>query len=537
MKDRLMDFLLDQGITGEESGHVGGLTTSARTRIDYLSRLPVELLNFIFELAAPFSRLTTRPISKGLLPSQERAIYRTITLTTPEKFGRLMPTLRTRPRTGQQVQRLVWRPSGFRSLEDDEELLQHLPNLIEMQFDTPGSSSLPWLRIKPELSHLVPFLRTCRFTVQLDASDVDCLSRIPSLRLVEVSRIQKEEDARGRGGYNVASQVLQVAIRSHCLSGPPSRLVQFFPSASIPFVDVTIYSDDRILPLFAVLDHRLVSLQLKVGEDGLFGKSIDHLLPRFSNLRHLHLDSSFLSPPFQTHLLTLSNLASLSLAYYQQIPDLRELLGGLERIPNLYNLTLTCLGVKRGEEIDMEEAEEEFDCTDDEPDVEPRALPLLENLDDLVMRVWELSSGYTISDVIRHLVELQNRAQATGLLFESNLPELERVFRFQLVEYYNRAVANLYFRGGKRPLEHALSLLEQHNLVGIELIEINLEEDFATQDLVWYLAEVGAGSGDEEELCGVYGLRRKKEWEYGYSEKKEEGEEGEEEEDESESWY
>ncbi|GAA5902266.1 uncharacterized protein JCM6883_001350 [Sporobolomyces salmoneus] len=106
--------------------------------MDHLSRLPPELLDALFELAASGSELTTGGISKYLLPSQERAIYRTITVKSSLRLSGLVRTLEAHPYKGLYTQELVWNRFKFVdavATEGRQALLRYLPNLAEIQFD------------------------------------------------------------------------------------------------------------------------------------------------------------------------------------------------------------------------------------------------------------------------------------------------------------------------------------------------------------------------------------------------------------------
>ncbi|GAA5908522.1 uncharacterized protein JCM6883_005573 [Sporobolomyces salmoneus] len=427
----------------------------AYSEMDHLSRLPSEILDLIFELAASTTSsqtLTTRPISKPLLPSQERALYGTITLRTPSNSSQLLRTLDAEPQKARHTKELVFPSLGYfgEALLAHATLLQFLPNSVEGDFHRNKATTLQLLS-RPEL-------------IVLD----------------------REREGGGGGYWPTARQVLRITIQSTSpiRNLPPSKLLQFFPSASISCLETNVADEDPIHLIFDALDIELLSLHL--GAANLYPKTrwIDHLLPEFSKLQHVHLDSCFASPSIQTHLLNLPNLVSVSLSCD-------------ERHPNLDS----------GTEFDFVRAEEDFENLDDELQYD-NSLSLLENKTDIAyMRHWRHPWEYTILDVLPQVVEMEKKAKAAGLFVESNLPQLIRVFHFQIVELYNRGVGNLYFYGNKDPLRYALSLTQR---VGIDIdrLQINLEDDFDNNALKWFQVRVNGVAGcASDDWCRVYGLR------------------------------
>ncbi|GAA5897061.1 uncharacterized protein JCM6883_006565 [Sporobolomyces salmoneus] len=465
-----------------------------KSGIDQFSRLPGELLDRIFELAASESKITARPISKALLFSQERAVYRTINLKKPQKLSKLVQTLEAQPYKGQYAIILVLGVEDY-SLKgplDHRSLLRRLPNLVEIDFNSHSYTTISQFKAQPDLLQLLPSLRICRIPgYHLNSSTVDWLSRIPTLRTVETAPIlhaNKEEEKDVRE-WKPARQVQQIVIRyggGHG-SATPSRFRQFFPSASISSVDVLLDYDGNILPLFNILDSGLVSLQLGSPKHDYPSHRIDHCLPRLTNLRHLHLDPRFVSPSLQTHLLSLSNLTSLSLAYYDQTPNLDLLFSNLDsHLPCLRTLTLMYLNITHGREFDITEAQEE--ARDRDNPYMHGNLSLLKNITNLsqMWGFWSLLWPSAISDVLPQLISMEKKARQLGLVVKSNLDELVSVFKSQVLEAYNRAVGELCFRGSKRPMEYALSLIEAHKLEEIErLFEIDLEKSIDEYAFKW----------------------------------------------------
>ncbi|GAA5908439.1 uncharacterized protein JCM6883_005547 [Sporobolomyces salmoneus] len=471
--------------------------------MDPLSRLPSELLDSIFELAASTSELTTHPISKALLPSQERAIYQRIIPNRSRKFSQIVQTLDTQPHKGQHVQKLVWSSRFIDPTLDSQQLLRHFPNLVELVFNAYDLTSSLRLLSQPEL---LPSLRICRFpNVTLTSSIVTGLSQIPTLRFVEVSRIEDEENE----GCVPARQVLRLDVCAVQSLTASSKLFQFFPSASISSLGFLVNNDEPLLPVLDVLNQSLHSLKLETDDVLPRAEMIDHFLPRFSNLRHLQLDPPFFSENLPTQILQLPNLTSLSLTYYEQDPNLEKLLDGLALIPHLRSLTFRYNYMTEYEGFDFPAAEEESN----RPGKPPLhgSLSLLKNvthlaqMDDLCLP-WK----GRISDVLPRVVKAEKRAREAGLVVKSNLVEITENFHLAIVECYNRAVGDFYFNNRVAPLEYALSLAQKHGLVDINRIEFDLAGEFDRKNLEWFEDKVGGIEGIENmDWCRVYGLRLK----------------------------
>ncbi|GAA5904692.1 uncharacterized protein JCM6883_003872 [Sporobolomyces salmoneus] len=496
---------VDQGTTGGHPGPLEGSMSPQKAEIDHLSRLPVELLDSIFEQVV---NVTPRPIAKPLLPSQERALYRKVVVSSLRRFSRLVRTLDARPHKGQHVENLTWYVTGGgdRNKIDRQSLLCHLSNLVEITFaDFDAASS----RLSLEQPELLPSLRRCQFfNTPIDSSTVDLLSRIPTLRVVGVSSIWTRED--DENDWNPARQVLQLSLRCKRSRQPPtpSELLRFFPSAFISSIDVTVHDRRTTLKLFANLDSRLLSLRLQCENLRLKSSLIDHILPQLSNLRHLHLHAPFFSENLASHLLNLSNLESLSLIYHENIPKLEKLFDNLDRLPRLRELTIEYLGFKQGPIFDFGEVDEDADNPDARYN-DPRS-----HLDNILimadMDKWELPWSRNSSEAMTQAIKMEKKAEAVGLVVDSNLAKLVQHFELRVVECFNRAVGDLYFNGRVKPLEYALSLAKEHGL-DIDRLGIDLEDDPASHDLEWFEFRAGRAQGfSGTEPCRVYGLKYEK---------------------------
>ncbi|GAA5908536.1 uncharacterized protein JCM6883_005577 [Sporobolomyces salmoneus] len=120
------------------------------------------------------------------------------------------------------------------------------------------------------------------------------------------------------------------------------------------------------------------------------------------------------------------------------------------------------------------------------------------------MEDWRQGCGRTISEIMEELTGMEERIRAAGLVAKSNVSELVEKFQFQVLEFFNRAVGDLYFNGRKDSLRYAQSLAEKHGL-DINRLELNLEDDFDREDLAWFEVELDEVGGMGPGL--VYGLR------------------------------
>ncbi|GAA5897709.1 uncharacterized protein JCM6883_006792 [Sporobolomyces salmoneus] len=249
-----MDNPVEQGTIGGRPRALQRMEAPAKAQVDRLSRLPVELLDYIFEITAWYW-LTPRGISKSLAPSQERAISQEITVRSSQHLSRLLPTFDARPDRGHYVKSLVLR--SLRNKDEPihgEQLLHYLPNLVEIDFRQTDDNLSFRLLSQPAL---LPSLRIVRLRrTPLISLIIECLSRIPTLRFVEIFYIpdDEEEEEEDEQTWTPARQVLQVAIRAPYGLYRFNRIRQYFPSAAITSVNVACSTSDPLRPFFDILD-------------------------------------------------------------------------------------------------------------------------------------------------------------------------------------------------------------------------------------------------------------------------------------------
>ncbi|GAA5908602.1 uncharacterized protein JCM6883_005599 [Sporobolomyces salmoneus] len=501
--------------------------------MDSLSRLPIELLDLIFELANPVtfwgSKLTTRPISKSLLVSQERALYRTVIIHSWETITLLISKLSPIRHKGQYVRNLRWsylgslRPGTYGC----RAILSYLPNLLELDFDGDEATTIEFLRL-PEL---LPALRVYRLpNSPLTLAIVERLKQIPTLRLVEVSSVQvmeEEEEEEEAQTSKTARQVLQVAIRSDSAPTAPAtaRLLRFFPTASISSLDVQIHHLVSLLPFSTCSIQNfcpcastwgyLISLKKKstnsFPDSRIFRTSTSTFASYQLRSRPIFSTSLVLSPsvsPTQVPVMKNNNVR-IWINSWKTFTSYRASASLLSTSKHVKAWRISRFGKPRK--------------------ISTTGRGFGVNLDDegsVVMSDRELPWALTLSelsDILPQVIAMEKKARANGLIVKSNLWHLIEVFQLAILEFYNRAVGALYYRGFKQSLRHALTLAKKEG-IDIDRLEVNLDDDFDWEDLEWFEVKLKVGRTTN---CPVYGLRLKIKSDYGNSEVEEESDRSE----------
>ncbi|GAA5962244.1 hypothetical protein JCM3765_004715 [Sporobolomyces pararoseus] len=470
-------------------------------QIDRLSRLPPELLDFIFELAAETGELATLPPSKYLRRHHERALYRSLSIGNHETLTRLATTLHGRPSRGHHMRR--------------------------MNFES-GTGRVAYLCIiEPGLVNLVNSLRICCL-VQLSSEIVRGFSRIPDLRLVEFSYTRWndhwEEDEGDQRVSPSAPQVKEVVIKSTNYAretqiSDPSKLIQYFPNAALVTVDLTISCRGDlhlVKSLIQSVSPALRSLPLQYpSNDSYFDEPlIDELLPNFPHLRHLHLD-----PPLYAYhslkstLAPLKSLVTLSLGFSKHLHPPFVLVNAVRQLPLLREIKIEYFGIEEGDKFDIELAESQLKKLGRDLD-ECEELPALEVVGDpSEMKYWRFPFGWNASDTLLGVVEMEQQLEEElGLTVSSNLEQIRRAYHRQLVEFANREIGSIYFygHGPEEDEEGIYWIAEQHGL-SLPPLEVDLSrQDLLLRDtLEWYKVDMTEIVGDGGGECIGLGLRYK----------------------------
>ncbi|GAA5947274.1 hypothetical protein JCM3765_001600 [Sporobolomyces pararoseus] len=336
---------------------------SEAAKVDRLSRLPPELLSSIFDLAYKSSHLDFGPLSKTLFPYWLRWHYRTIRLDSSSALSNFF-TIVQDPSRAVLVQKLALYPEASEEFPNErvKSLLRLLPSLRFLDLLT-----------VPPLSQLIPEgqLRNLRrlsySTTKLRSEDLEVLSRLGSLKRVDLDLSQCYEPEPQRFAP-VVPQVEEISVRvderDSSWSASMGRYVDRFSKVKI------LYLHDDHHPAFTTfllnLEHATRSLEKlsleklqDLGED--LNIACDHILPRFSNLKHLALDDNTISASLPIYLRQLHHLSTLYLGQDTQydgpgLQDVLSLIQGPNRIVTLKSLTLDNIYAMAGKRVDYEYA-------------------------------------------------------------------------------------------------------------------------------------------------------------------------------------
>ncbi|GAA5967095.1 hypothetical protein JCM3765_001497 [Sporobolomyces pararoseus] len=426
-------------------------------QIDRLSRLPPELLDFIFELAAETDELATLPPSKYLRRHHERALYRNVSIGNHETLTQLATTLRDHRLRGRHTRRITWKCH---------------------------SSSMPFI---PEKFHL------------LSSEIVRGFSRIPDLRLVEFSYTRWnnhwEEDEGDQRVSPSAPQVKEVVIKSTNYAretqiSDPSKLIQYFPNAALVTVDLTIICRGDlhlVKSLIRSVNPALRSLTLQYpSNDSYFDEPlIDELLPNFLHLRHLQLDPPFYSYQIlEATLAPLKSLVTLSLRFSKHLHPPSILVDAVRQLPLLCEIKLEYFGIEEGERFDIELAELQLEALGRE--LKDGCLPTSKLVNNVSkMKGWKFPFGDSAGETVLDVIEMEKAGGGT---------------RFDRLKQ-SRAEGDV---------EGIYWIAEQHGLT-LPPLEVDLSrQDLLLRDtLEWYKVDMTDIVGDGGGECVRFGLRYK----------------------------
>ena len=502
------------------------------SQIDRLSRLPPELLDSIFELAADTHTLASVPPSRYIEPYHRRALYRSVSIGNDETLSRLATTLHECPSRGHLINRIVWKSGHSNGLflpikSNLVKISENVPNLYEMNFESTTAIIAHLLAVDIELINLVRSLRICRLIdAELSSVIVKGFSHSPNLRRVEFSFIgwddyETEEDKQVAA---IAPQVMEVVIKSTNYASEieisdPSKVLQFFPNAAFVSVDLRLNDSGALYSVEKLLHQippTLRSLILRdrwndnPDDNSLVG--VEELLPRFPHLQHLHLD-----PPLcayhglKSTLAPLESLVSLSLAFSRHLDPPSLLVDAVRQLPLLSKVKLEYFGVEEGEKFDIELAESQFEALgrDLEEDEELPALELVEDLSG--MKGWKFPFGRHATDTLLEVVEMEKELdEELVLVVSSNFEQIRRAYHRQLIEYANRQMGAIYFYGIDIEASYAYYVAKQHGLA-LPPLEVDLTKDelLVRDNLEWFKVDMTETVGDGGGECIALGLRYK----------------------------
>ncbi|GAA5979431.1 hypothetical protein JCM5350_003902 [Sporobolomyces pararoseus] len=509
---------------------ISGIPQSTKevSQIDHLSRLPPELLDSIFELAADTHTLATVPPSRYLEPYHRRALYRSVSIGNDETLSRLATTLHECPSSGHLIRRIIWKCdySDRPFLPTSSHLCQiseTIPNLREMDFGRKTESIAYLFTVSFKLVGLSRALRVCRFVdARLPSVLAKGLTQLPNLRRIEISFIEWEE-AENQQVTGSAPHVTEVVIKSTNYASEtrishPSKLAHFFPNAAFVSVDLSIIDFAALLSVKPLLqqippDLRSLILRDRWNDNECDNPCIDEFLPRFPHLRHLHLDPLLYSfRNLKSTLAPLKSLVSLSLAFREHLHPSSLLVDAVRQLPLLRSIKLEYLGTRVGEMFDIELAQSQVE--EMKMDLKAGAsIPALQLAYDLSeMKGWEFPFGWNASDTLLEVVKIEKELEEElGLVVSSNFEQIRRAYHRQLIEYANRQMGAIYFYGIDIEASYAYHVAKQHGLT-LPPLEVDLTKDelLVRNNLEWFKVDMTEAVGDDEGDCIALSLRYKK---------------------------
>ncbi|GAA5841715.1 hypothetical protein JCM5353_000952 [Sporobolomyces roseus] len=490
-------------------------------KIDRLSHLPPELLDDIFDLVAFSHRLCTVPPSKSLRPFHEKALYMYLKFDSFPQFQKFAETINAQPTKAALTRGSTWRglfnprKTSFKFVRGVMSKL--LPAELEIG---PYYDTTTFFDLGLAFGHFAN-LHTFTLHGYRPASLVYWLSKIPSLRTVDLMDVSFAQDV-----FNTptARQVTALALTTPRLPRlsffAPLQLLPFFPSAAIVKLDLVCIAQseyDAIPSIISKLTPSLRILRLESAFKPRLSptKPLDKLLPRFSSLQKLYLDSTFLPRSYETDILSLSRLVDLNLVLKDFDPDFIKLLEGPTRLRYLRKLSIEFGPIKVGKAVDLDHALTECEanyCVDG-----GKGLWLLERTDSFAqMPMWELPlademlSDDEVVEALELAEKMERIARESDINVSTNLKAVRRAFHRHLIEYYNRGVGYLYLYWKKRRYDAAVHLAKRLE-INLPVLEIDLKERIERGKLEWFRIRMEDVETDGGKECYALSLRRTEE--------------------------
>ncbi|GAA5961993.1 hypothetical protein JCM3765_007188 [Sporobolomyces pararoseus] len=332
-------------------------------KIDRLSSLPPELLDYIFDLAYPLGSPSTGPLSKHLLHYHILGLYRRIDLEDGAQVVALSQKVEDQPELGELVKVARFRSYGAGRYDFglclsegkvNDLLGSNLPNLVELDLGDELNYTFRWICSGAEF----PYCGSIRHLRLAGSVYLEPLIQgMPSLETLEV---EYDHDTRGNGIYlcyhahdcecSWEEKETQETLRKLSIEGDPragsaQQFASFF-SLYPNLTDLTLTFDEDFIGesvmsnLVPLLPTNLVKLSLRCKYND-HDRFIDHFLPAFTDLRHLHLGTSLFSPHLPSHLSQLHSLETLELENGKiSLEQLLLLVSGPSRLKSLESLDL-----------------------------------------------------------------------------------------------------------------------------------------------------------------------------------------------------
>ncbi|GAA5912414.1 uncharacterized protein JCM6883_005661 [Sporobolomyces salmoneus] len=355
-------------VSSEEPRQNRSSTRAVLLQIDRLSLLPNELLDKIFDYAHTLDQPFTGPLSKRLLPFHITGIYRQMKVSKVTKLLRLAAKLNAESYLREVVRAL--QVDGTVDLDKFGEFsmkwlfgpfLKRLRKLEDLRLDHPKIAQMFYRYLEAQplslRSSLFPNLRSLRVcggsrrTPQFPLIVYGSLDPLVNLEyenyIFPYGHLQFPDGPLARDLTRlsiIGAYADDVAIGSFC-----SRC---FNLTSLRLKSVNSHYED----LIQALPTRLTELELIEEGVGPAHSFCDHLLPRFTRLRRLHIGHTLFSEVLATHVAHLSLLEHLELGRGSiSINRLHPLVSGPTRLPSLQTLHLSLIPYEIGTRIEVDE--------------------------------------------------------------------------------------------------------------------------------------------------------------------------------------
>lgn len=489
------------------------------SQIDYLSSLPPELLEYIFDLAASFPNVSIVSPSKRLLPHHDRALYRSVKIGSDERLDMFSEALDSQPHKALLVKNISF-VVGLRCHKPTPsavfEILSKLPSLIDLKPPGNWPQLVEVLERGVDRARYLKNLETCRLVgTELSSALVKGLSLLPKLRRVEVSSMSRDLQASLITANQVTEVVLDLGYKPEAAHPDPSSFLRLFPSAkivSLITMPCTRSHHDWIRRILPPLAPFLRSLHLTHnGNPPRDLPPIDY--SNFTNLQELHVETPSLFDPsyLLKDPLAFVHLVDLTLIVNQLHPDILQLFRGPQRLRHLQHLTLEYRPCIQGLKVDMEKAE--ADVETDEWDEEGKGWALVSEcfgMEDMVGDGWRLPfvdygtvGGFSSKDQggiyngLRLAAEMEKVAKEAGIVIDSGpfarLEDITELFWLQVLEYYSRGVADAYLRGDSTLMKDARRLANLHG-VPLPPLLVDLDRKLPLLKLEYFKVDMSQAS-------------------------------------------
>jgi hypothetical protein len=351
------------------------LTPVAQTAIDYLTRLPLELLEHICKLTGlDWHTYTLAFVSKAFLPFSRNRRFKSVYIAKPSSLVKFCDIVQASPGVGPYVKDLflAFRGAGYvedagkddgsTSTKDFLKLLQRLPTLEKLSVKHSTRLIKAYLtdnktrRLLPSLRHLTLEDPFTGWSNPFDPAHWSLLSRRhPELTYLDLD-VERSHESLGR--YKRRGEIEPFPSKwqwNLYLRGPLSQnaavedlIDSFDQHISFGLYETSTTTADKFPIVFIPVSRgflRDLSLELPVPLSQLPPPNIDAftrvLLPAFTALRTLHFGRNSFDAALIPALQALSTLEDLAFSYGSGAvaADLKALVANPQHLPRLRLLT------------------------------------------------------------------------------------------------------------------------------------------------------------------------------------------------------